>query len=63
MRWVGPGSSNPQVFGTSSAGGFKLQVNRSTAPYDYSLEYGGAKFGVIPIAPAYQNLLLQPRRY
>jgi hypothetical protein len=50
-------------FGLFGAGGFKLQVSRSMAPYDYGLEWGGTKFGVIPIAPAYQNLLLQPRRY
>jgi hypothetical protein len=52
-----------QVFGTSSAGGFRLQVNRSTAPYDYWLEHGSGTLGVIPIAAAYQNLLLQPRRH
>jgi hypothetical protein len=52
-----------QVFGTSSAGGFRLQVNRSVAPYDYWLEHGGGTFGVIPIAIAYQNLLLKPRRH
>ena len=50
-------------FGPKGAGGFRLQVNRSVAPYTYWLEHGSATFGVIPVAPAYQDLLLRPRRH
>jgi hypothetical protein len=50
-------------FGPFGAGGFRLQVNRSVAPCTYWLEHDSGTFGVIPIAAAYQNLLLQPRRH
>jgi hypothetical protein len=52
-----------QVFAISSGGGFRLQVNRSTAPYAYWLDHGNGTLGAIPIAAAYQNLLLRPRRH
>lgn len=55
--------AKPPRYGLFGAGGFRLQVNRSVAPYTYWLEHGSGRFGVIPIAAAYQNLLLQPRRH
>ena len=55
--------AKPPRYGLFGAGGFRLQVNRSVAPYTYWLEHGSATFGVIPVAPAYQDLLLRPRRH